>query len=75
MWGQSIGNSEGISMMEWSVPISEVIHLSRVRLELHWHEGTIIKNPKGYLKSMEADTHPDTQWVTTAHPMFGNDFK
>lgn len=43
LWGESTRNGPGISMMEWSVPISEVIHLSRVRSEPHWHEGTIIK--------------------------------
>lgn len=60
-------------MMEWSVPIFEVIHLSRLRLELHWCEGTIIKYPKGCLKSMEADTHTNTRWVPAAHHMFGTD--
>lgn len=43
LWGQSSSNGQGISMMEHSVPVSEVIHLSRVPSELYWRESTIIQ--------------------------------
>lgn len=68
--GQSTRHGQGISMMEWSVPTAELIHLSWVRSKLLWHEDTIIKylQLKGYLKSIETEGHTDRWWwVTVAH--------
>ena len=57
LWGQGTRNGQGISVMEWSVPISAVIHSSWARAEPRWREGTIRKylQAKGYLRPVEVD--------------------
>lgn len=58
LWGQSTRNGQGISMMEHSVPVPEVLHLSWVPSSPQWCESTIIKclQPKWHPKSIQWGT-------------------